>query len=105
VDRQIRLGRSILTLLQLTEIKTLGADDYELILTDDTGNTERVVCHVEEHKGVDIVSMQPDLVMPTWPGQFPRIDSRAVVAAVLEYHRRRLQTLPSNSRHDFSLAR
>lgn len=76
----------MVTDLQLSEIRPMGEDRYEVTLEGPGGATERVTCRVVEHKGVSAVRMEPDLVMGAEP---PRFDSRKVVAAVLEAHRKR----------------
>ena len=67
--------------LRLREIRALGDDRYEVTFEDG----QRVVCRVFKHKGVFGIRMDPDLVMGSEP---PRIDSREVAAAVIDYHRR-----------------
>ena len=79
--------------LRLKGIKALENDEYEVILTDEKGNMERVVCCVVNHEGITMVTMQPDLVMPTRPNQPPRVESRELATAVMEYHRRHLDGL------------
>lgn len=70
--------------LSLREIKALGNDKYEVMFCDSDGATEKVICTVFQHKGVTAVKMEPDLVMSNQP---PRINSREVTQAVLDYHR------------------
>lgn len=69
--------------LSLREIKALGNDKYEVTLADPAGATEHVVCTIFQHKGVTGIKMEPDLVMSSQP---PRINSREITQAVLDYH-------------------
>jgi hypothetical protein len=76
----------MVTDLHLSQIRPLAEDRYEVTFEGPGGATERVTCRVVEHKGVSAVRMEPDFVMGAEP---PRFDSREVVAAVLELHRKR----------------
>ena len=69
--------------LTVRDIRALGEDNYEVKLEDEAGATELIVCHVFQHRGIWAASMEPDLVMGPGPA---RIDSRAVVSAVVAYH-------------------
>jgi len=71
--------------LRLRDIRALGDDRYEVSFSDERGATELVVCRVFRHKGVFGIDMEPDLVMGSEP---PRVDSREVAAAVIDYHKR-----------------
>ena len=71
--------------LRLREIRTLDDDNYEVVLAEEGGATERVICHVFEHNGFLRLRTNPSILLSDQP---PRIDSREFAEAVLAYHRR-----------------
>jgi len=71
--------------LQLRAISSIGPNRYEVTLVDSAGTVEITICEVFTHKGVTAVSFNPDPFMSNQPA---RIDSRALVAAVLARHQR-----------------
>lgn len=73
-------------MLRLRDIQALGDDRYDVTFADEQGATERAVCRVFRHKGVFGIDMEPDLIMGA---EAPRIDSREVARAVIDFHKRR----------------
>lgn len=71
--------------LQMQAISRIGPNRYEVTLVDSAGAVEITICEVFTHNGITAARFTPDLSMSSHP---PRIDSRALVAAVLTCHRR-----------------
>jgi hypothetical protein len=75
-----------MTAMRLQRITAVGDNEYELVFEGPDSATVRMNAVVFEHRGIQAMEVEPDLLMT---GRFG--DARTITAAVWACHRARLE--------------